>query len=227
VAIDFENTQAFMDDFQSSKRGQAGLAILDSKTLGQSSLQRAISAYQFVTGPQSYVRNATAKFLFGLSVPVKTARIRNAVVAAMPVNRKVIIIGHGADVDVNILKRLDIHNINVIAIIDTCRIASEIFPETLSPANLLWVLGRRFRPGSLQGARNDARFTLEAALGLALRGLEPKQGLLVDDGEVSAPRSGTVRRPKQPSLTTSGPCSQYRRLARKFSKKSKRDETEE
>jgi hypothetical protein len=62
VAIDFENLGNIKQDSAQNLDSQVGIAILDTRVLASSQLEKTILTYSFATGSPSYCR-ATAKKL--------------------------------------------------------------------------------------------------------------------------------------------------------------------
>lgn len=65
IAIDFENINTIKSGFSQKHNCQAGLAIFDTKEIGQVSPNKLISTYNFATGSPSYLAKASKKFIFG------------------------------------------------------------------------------------------------------------------------------------------------------------------
>lgn len=170
VAIDFENTGNLINGFRDSEDSQAGLAILDTRDLDGTDSWN-ITTYNFITGSVPYTTKSSERFLFGQSVAIKTADILEQMYLLIPRDRDIILIGHSVVFELMVLHALgfDFTSRRVIAIVDTIKVATEVFGYwSLSLGELLSVVGCPF--SELHNGGNDAHFTLKAALFLADQG---------------------------------------------------------
>ncbi|KAK8065289.1 hypothetical protein PG997_012036 [Apiospora hydei] len=173
IAIDFENTGNIRDGFLNSTDCQVGLAVLDARDLGKDNRRpgRLIKAHNFVTGPPSYINRASAKFIFGKSTVIKKpAGILKKNESVIPRDSHVILIGHSVRNELEMLRILGFQFApsSISAIIDTVRVANEVFGFwSGSLGDLLVRLGCPF--SDLHSGGNDASFTLRASLLLACK----------------------------------------------------------
>lgn len=168
IAIDFENLRNIRKDSSQNLNCQAGVAILDTKSM-VSSPQTAISAFNFVIGSPSYCRNTTKKFLFGETVTIHRKDINPNIEALISRARNNVLIGHGFENDLSILRflKFDLHS-SIVGIIDLQKIAAEIMPSV--SVRLGHILEELLCPfEGLHNAGNDAYFTLRALLLLAIK----------------------------------------------------------
>lgn len=170
VAIDFENTTAFLPESEISET-QVGLAIMDTRALKLSvSPEHAISSHNFVSGPKRYQRKAISRFLFGSPKSTIKAQILSKIEESLPKGRNILLVGHGIRNELRILKGLgfDFQGLGISGCLDTFRITSEVLPYfALTLGELLKELDCPH--DKLHNAGNDATFTLRALLLLAVR----------------------------------------------------------
>lgn len=163
VAIDFESTANLLNGFRDSEDSQVGLATLDTRN------PREIKTYNLITGSLRYTTNAARKFLFGRSLIVEPGRLLQHINSIMPKDRNIIFLGYSIIVELRILGALGFRFSGVSEVLDTMRIAIEVFGFwDGSLGELLGSLQCRF--SQLHCGGNDAYFTLRAALALAARG---------------------------------------------------------
>ena len=168
IAIDFENLRNIRQDSSQNLNAQVGVAILDTKTF-VSSPQTAISTFNFVIGSPSYCLKTTKKFLFGRTVTIYRKDINQNIEALISRTRNNVLIGHGFENDLSILRflKFDLHS-SIVGIIDLQKIAAEIMPSV--SVRLRHILEELLCPSEgLHNAGNDAYFTLRALLLLAIK----------------------------------------------------------
>ncbi|KAI1116473.1 hypothetical protein F5Y14DRAFT_459101 [Nemania sp. NC0429] len=168
ISIDFENTDNIGRGFAESEDCQAGLATLETRDLQRKySPEDLIKTYNFITGPPSYVKKASERFLFGKSKQISPADLLKEIQTIVTQNRRTIITGYGVGAELKVLRALGFTLSASTAVIDTSRIADEVFG---SSGGTLRSLLRRIRcPYThLHSAGNDANFTLRACLLLAI-----------------------------------------------------------
>ncbi|KAK7967805.1 uncharacterized protein PG986_002082 [Apiospora aurea] len=132
IAIDFESTGNIRDGFLSSTDCQVGLAVLDVRDLGKDNRRpgHLIKAHNLVTGSPTYIKRASAKFIFGKSTVIKKpAGILKKIESVIPRDRHIILIGHSVRNELEMLRILGFKFApsSISAIIDTVRLANEVF----------------------------------------------------------------------------------------------------
>ncbi|KAJ8130177.1 hypothetical protein O1611_g3452 [Lasiodiplodia mahajangana] len=172
LSIDFENTDNIRCGFTRGKECQVGLATLDTIDLQTADLSLSkdiVKTYNYVSGSSEYVDKVAKKFLFGESVVVNSATILETIQSIIPQdqNRRIVLISHGAHVELAMLRALGYRFSTNIDVVDTFLVAQEAFGYCHH--SLIGLLRRLKCPyNSLHVGGNDARFTLNACLLLAL-----------------------------------------------------------
>ncbi|CAH0044999.1 unnamed protein product [Clonostachys solani] len=169
LAIDFEQTENFMNGFSQSEKCQVGLAALDTRELHTSPPEKLISTESLISGPSSYTSVVSNNVLFGTTTVIKPAEILQKIQDLIPSDRDIILIGHNVRVELRILVRLGFtFSSRISSIIDTCDVADEVLgPPHYSLRKLLKTLC--CPADRLHTAGNDAHFTLRASLLLVAR----------------------------------------------------------
>jgi hypothetical protein len=170
VSIDFENTRNLTTGFSEGDESQAGIAILDTHGLHYADPSDLISTYNLVTGSASYFEKSSKSFMFGEASSIQPAELLSCITSVIPAKRPIILVGHGFQVEVVIFARLGFNfaEDRISAIIDTGHLARQVLGvKSCSLRTLLRALGCPFN--QLHSGGNDAHFTLQAALLLAIR----------------------------------------------------------
>jgi len=176
VAIDFENVTAVKNGFLVNPNCQAGVAILDTRLLEESSANEPLRTYNFAIGTPSYIEEASKKFQFGDTITTSPQKLSTRIRSLIPGKRKVVLVGHGVMSDVSALKALGFQfPTRLLALLDTAQVAKEISNcWSGSLGDLLRELGCPH--SKLHCAGNDANYTLKALLLLAAKRLERQSG---------------------------------------------------
>ena len=172
VAIDCEHTGNLRNGFRDSQDSQVGLAILDPHDLlvGETETPK-IATHNFVTGSVPYTTKSSERFLFGKAVTVSTGDLLRQIEAVLPQDRDIILIGHSVGCEVAILRTLGFKFQAVCAIVETTKLANEVFEFWRgSLGSLLRICKCPF--SDLHNGGNDAHFTLRAALHLVDKGCQ-------------------------------------------------------
>jgi hypothetical protein len=167
VAIDFENLGNIKQDPAQNLDSQVGIAILDTRILASSQLEKAILTYSFATGSPRYCTATTKNFLFGKTTTIRQQDILTTLESLVPRTRNIALIGHDLKHDLHVLQilKFDLQT-SIVGILDTQKIASELLPDNSSTLrDILQALQCPF--DKLHTAGNDAQFTLRALLLLA------------------------------------------------------------
>ena len=173
IAIDFEYIQTIKSGFAQKTDSQVGFAILDTKDLRQIQSEvpeqtQLISTFNFVTGSSSYVTKVSNKFLFGKTITIPSSSMAHIIQSRIPKDRNVMLVGHGVSSELHILQFLGFKFSRPPGILDTSRVADEVFQIwNGSLRDLLILLECPFK--KLHIAGNDANFTLRALLLLAVK----------------------------------------------------------
>lgn len=173
VSIDFEHLENLQQDESLNLDTQVGLALLDTRHLATSKSDEIISTFNFASGSQQYCKKVSKKFLFGKSISIHQRDLLNSIQSLIPTSRHIILVGHAVINELQVLKKLKLDFLEVIAILDTQRIAHQVLPEC-SPCghglgDLLDEFGCPY--DKLHCAGNDAHFTLRLLLLLAAKSL--------------------------------------------------------
>jgi hypothetical protein len=164
VAIDCEHTGNLRNGYRDSHDNQVGLLAGETET-------PKIATYNFVTGSVPYTTKSSGKFLFGKAVTVSTGDLLRQIEAVLPQDRDIILIGHSVGCEVAILQVLGFKFKAVCAIVETTKLANEVFEVWRgSLRSLLRVCECPF--SDLHNGGNDAHFTLRAALHLVDKGCQ-------------------------------------------------------
>ncbi|OAQ60684.1 hypothetical protein VFPPC_06794 [Pochonia chlamydosporia 170] len=157
------------------KQYSIGISVLDTRKIQAHSKstaqderhQHTIQSFQFTVGQGTYVNRACRRFLFGETKPIIFSELK-AEFDAIVQGREYVLICHGSQADMMVLRQLDIGQ-QALYILDT--VYASRFPLQLdfqpSLGRLLEVLGIPFH--NLHAAGNDAHFVLKALLLLAVR----------------------------------------------------------
>jgi hypothetical protein len=167
VAIDFENLGNIKQDSAQNLDSQVGIAILDTRILASSQLEKTILTYSFATGSPRYCTATTKNFLFGKTTTIRQQDILKTLESLVRRTRNIALIGHDFKHDLHILQilKFDLQT-SIVGILDTQKIASELLPDNSSTlSDILQALHCPF--DKLHTAGNDAHFTLRALLLLA------------------------------------------------------------
>ncbi len=104
----------------------------------------------------------------------------NATIDENEPKRKIIFVGHSVGADINYLKSMgyDIHNLsNLLEVVDTA-VMWQYLKRELSPRSLASILAEiDIRGWNLHNAGNDAVYTLEAMVGIAIQHLHEREKL--------------------------------------------------
>lgn len=156
-----------------------GISILDTRHLNDILVsptaakgpRQVIESYQFTLGNSKYCHRAANKFLFGDSKPAASIKDLRSGLEALVGDRDAILVMHGADSDLKMLRNLGV-NLRPRYIIDTNKAAQH--PLQLSYRYCLETLleALEIPYASLHAAGNDARFALQALLMIAVRDAE-------------------------------------------------------
>lgn len=169
IAIDFENIDGIKYRSSDALKCQVGLAVLDTKELSCTALDKAITTHSFVVGPSQYVTNTQHKFMFGKVSEITFSEIRERIESCIPRHRNIVVVGHGMGGDLSALQALEVPLSASTIVLDTLNIAKICLGwGQLSLRNLLSALGCPF--DRLHCAGNDAHFTLRALLLIAIAG---------------------------------------------------------
>jgi len=162
-----------------------GVSLLDTKNLQSSILgsptakpeAQMIDSHHFVVGSPKFSRKKSNKFLFGQFKAMSLADLR-ARLAAMTLHRNIILICHGGDRELKVLRQIDL-DLHPICIIDTVKAAQH--PLQLSYRYSLEKLLEEFEISfcHLHTAGNDAHFILRALLMITVRDAELQSDPLV------------------------------------------------
>lgn len=184
IAIDFENVDNIVEGgLVRVKKCQAGIATLDPKhiQLANHDYDQLISTHNIISGSPDYIAKASEQFIFGESTVADPAEVIKSMEDIIPNDVPVVLIGHGLEVDMRILKQEGFgFSSRQITIVDTHQVAKEMFKGcSYTLSHLLTRLGRPHH--GLHSAGNDANFALRAALLLAThKGRKQAQGSLAD-----------------------------------------------
>ena len=167
IVIDFENINNITEDLSLNLDCQAGIAILDIRSLHDP--QPIISTHNFATGSSRYCAKASKKFLFGRSITTSQKEILENIKSLFPPSRSFLLVGHDIRHDLRALEVLgaDFQDPGI-RVLDTSWIAHEVLPFYAgSLGDLLTELKCPF--DKLHCAGNDAHFTLRALLLLVVK----------------------------------------------------------
>ena len=133
-------------------------------------LASGIKSFQFTIGDSPYCRRAADKFLFGRSESILISELKPWLEQTVS-ERDVVLVIHGAEQDLEVLKNLGI-DLHAVFVVDTVKAAQ--YPLRLSYRysleKLLEVLGIPFT--NLHAAGNDAHFALRALLMIVVKDAE-------------------------------------------------------
>ncbi|CZR56760.1 uncharacterized protein PAC_06649 [Phialocephala subalpina] len=173
VAIDFEAPDRVINNFSDNFRGenaQVGISILDTRELHSPS---AVQTFNFIAGSAEYYKASSQKFIWGTSEyiwPTKEAMLErlNKTISR---DRNIVLVGHGFGMDLQALHSLDFDlETSILGLFDTFDIARKLQMPRHSLGCLLEDLGCcNVNRNRLHNAGNDANYTLQALLLLALR----------------------------------------------------------
>ncbi len=169
IAIDLEYLSNLKQDSSQNLNSQVGIAILDSRNLISSPPRTAISTYNFVTGSPSYCAATTRNYLFSKTIIIQQRDILSNLESLVPRTRNIILVGHDIRNDLQVLQLLDFNlHTSIRGILDLGKIASKLLPNIrITLSSILTELRCPFQ--NLHTAGNDAYFTLQALLLLAIR----------------------------------------------------------
>ena len=159
-----------------------GISILDTRRLQELLLatssmatepSQLIKSFQFTIGDSAYCQRASRKFMFGDSKSAANTSELKSMLEAVIDDRDVVLIMHGTDSDLKMLQNLNI-NLRTIYVIDTNKAAQN--PLQLSYRYDLETLleSLEIPYAALHAAGNDARFSLQALLMLAVKDAEQR-----------------------------------------------------
>lgn len=133
VAIDIDTFQGY-EKIVADQQFHIGLSILDTRSLRNlvlawpvmSKPASIIKSYQFIIGNSGYCQRASRKFLFGETESISVLELGPRL-KALVTNRDIILVLHGANSDLKVLRNLDI-DLEPIYTIDTVKAAQ--FPHS-------------------------------------------------------------------------------------------------
>lgn len=178
VGLDVDTFQGY-DELIPDQQLHVGISILDTRRLhkllisssSEGELTAAIDSYQLTIGSSRYCRRARNNFLFGQSKLAASIYELKSELEHLVEGRDSILVFHGADSDLKMLRHLNI-DLRPLYIIDTNKAAQ--YPLQLwyryGLEKLLDVLEIPY--ALLHAAGNDARFCLQALLMLAVKDAE-------------------------------------------------------
>lgn len=183
ISIDFENISIENSSLPVEANRQAGIAILDTRSMTQQPVDQLLRTHMFTTGTPDYVVKASNRFHFGETVVAPPSMLMSCIRSCIPPNRRLVFVSHGVTNDLLVLQSLGFRfSDNVVAVLDTVHVADEVFGNWNGALNRL--LRELECPHSkLHCAGNDANFTLKALLLLAVKKLG-KQGKNKDMVEI-------------------------------------------
>ena len=150
------------------------MSLFDSRSVETSGdyqpLASGIKSFQFTIGDSPYCRRAADKFLFGRSESILISELKPWLEQTVS-ERDVVLVIHGAEQDLEVLKNLGI-DLHAVFVVDTVKAAQ--YPLRLSYRysleKLLEALGISFT--NLHAAGNDAHFALRALLMIVVKDAE-------------------------------------------------------
>lgn len=111
--------------------------------------------------------------------------------------RNIVLVGHDVGTDINYLKQLgyDVRNLsNLHELVDTSNMYRALHQQQ-NPTNLGSILADLGISGShLHNAGNDAVYTLQAMIGIALRAMQERDDAKIGEEKDKVPLSVSVRR---------------------------------
>ncbi|KAK2036842.1 hypothetical protein LZ31DRAFT_439492, partial [Colletotrichum somersetense] len=174
VGLDIDTFQGY-EQLIKDQQLHVGVSVLDTRVMEDMLLkpttanyQEAITSYQFTVGDSAYCKRASNRFLFGTSQPVAIDELKPRIDALLS-QRDCILVLHGTDSDLKILRHLAIDlPSRSLYVIDTNKAAQ--YPLQLcyryGLEKLLESLEIPF--ANLHAAGNDAHYCLRALLMIAV-----------------------------------------------------------
>lgn len=178
VGLDVDTFQGY-EELIPDQQLHVGISILDTRRLHEllvsssreGELATAIDSHQWTIGSSGYCRRARNKFLFGKSKSAASIYELKSELEHLVEGRDIVLVLHGAVSDLKMLRHLNI-DLRPLYIIDTNKAAQ--YPLQLwyryRLDKLLDVLEIPY--AKLHAAGNDARFSLQALLMLAVKDAE-------------------------------------------------------
>jgi len=182
VAIDIDTKEGY-HQIVSNQQFHVGVSLFDFRSMepsgtivqaGNEPPDSVIKSLQFLIGDSRYCRRAAVKFLFGQSELILISELKLRL-ERIVYGRDVVLVGHGAEQDLMVLKNLGI-DLHPVSVVDTVKAAQH--PLGLhyrySLEKLLQTLGIPFI--NLHAAGNDAHFALRALLMIVVKDAENQPG---------------------------------------------------
>lgn len=174
LSIDFEGNNNIRSGFTTGEECQMGIATLDTRDLQKDSLSPSkdlIKTYNYVSGSSQYINQVSNKFLFEKSVIISSANILKTIqsITSQHLNCPIIMISHGAQSELGMLRALGYRFPANLYFVDTYRVTNEVLGYCQYS---LYELLRRVQCPckNMHSGGNAAHFTLKASLLLAESG---------------------------------------------------------
>lgn len=230
VGLDIDTFQGY-EELIPDQQLHIGVSILDTRRLDdmlvssvrEGELAAAIDSYQFTVGTSAYCRRAGTRFLFGQSRSVARMSELKPELERLVEGRDAVLVFHGANSDLKMLRNLDI-DLRPFYVIDTNKAAQ--YPLQLyyryGLEKLLDALDISYI--ALHAAGNDARFSLQALLMLAVKDAERDQTGAAADETFLQLLQGISQAPRPPTLQETQIAFAQARRATKAAAKARRKE---